>query len=234
MIKHYYYFEQAEKLAGDSMSRGNWDTLREGDNGSFAIEKSKENWERNCRESDSYRRVASSIIEGVSKEYKRWISFGMGKGILEWNIMDLDPSITVSGTDYAKQSVEKLKNYFDGKSEVFCFDMLAFESYKSLQDYDVAVMCRISTEFDKNQWRMIFDAMYETSVKQIAFIPDVVVTPKVLWEELFSHWCHIITGKKDVFCGYRYSKKELEAMFGKWNISDFRNGEDIMWILSKS
>lgn len=234
MIKHYYYFSEKNILTGQSLNMNNWDALRIGNDSSFAIEPSKEEWEQNCYRSDQYRILAKKIIENVDPEYKNWISFGIGKGILEWNIMDLDRLISVCGTDYAQESVKILKTYFEGRSETFCFDMLSYGDYGKLQSYDVAVMCRLSTEFDKSRWKMIFDAMYETSIKEIVFIPTEILTFKIAVNEMFSHFCHLLNGKKDVFCGYMYSRREFEGMFGRWNIKTFMNNDITMWVLSRS
>ncbi len=234
MIKHYYCFNQTEKLVGKYLDVNNWDALRSGGDASFAIEASREDWENNCRRADQYRSLANRIVKIIPRDHRRWVSFGIGKGILEWNIMDIDPAITVCGTDYAPESVKILQGYFSDRSEVFCFDMLCYDDYGTLDSYNTAIMCRISTEFDKGQWKKIFDAMYETSVKEIVFVPTEILTYKAAINEMFSHLCHLISGRKDVFCGYIYSQREFEELFGRWRVAEFMNDDEPLWILSRN
>lgn len=200
MIKHYYYFGESNGLVGNSLDEQNWDVLRvKGGIKDFALEKTGEEWELNCRSNESNKRRAERAVHSVSCKYRNWVSFGIGKGILEWNVKNIEPGISIRGTDYAEASLSVLEVYANGMFNVGRFNLLSFDDYDELNVYDVALLGRISTEFDKKNWGRIFDKLYETSIKEIVFIPTEILNLKIVMNELFSHASHLISGKKGFF-----------------------------------
>ena len=231
MIKHYYYFGERTGLSGNALSAQNWDTLRLNGDMNFALEEKGE-WERKCLNNEFYRKKAEKVVESVDNELRNWISFGIGKGILERNIVDIDSTISISGTDYARETVDILIDYFAERAEVFCFDLLNYDEYDKLNEYEVAVMGRISTEFRMEQWIRIFKELFKTTIKEIVFIPTEILSFCIAVRELFNHWSHILLGKNDIMCGYMYTKREFERMFGPWRIRRFYD-DDAMWVLCR-
>ena len=55
----------------------------------------------------------------------------------------------------------------------------------------------------------MFDNLAKSNIQYIIFIPTEVAGFRVFLDELSNHVFNILKGKKDVFCGYCYSKNEF-------------------------
>lgn len=128
--KHYYLFEKRiqNKFQGNSLNKENWDILRMDETENvFAIKKSIESFEKNCMVEEKYKKVAKLIydlLESSEVDFKKIISLGVGKGILEWHLKRLRPEIIVECTDYTKGAVKQLKQLFVNLDSAYPFDML--------------------------------------------------------------------------------------------------------------
>lgn len=215
--KHYYFFgdEMQKKMKGDSLNEENWDILRNDEvDGPFSIEKTIESYEANCKKSTSYEGVAKIIIQELEKRKsdRKIISLGIGKGILEWHLKNLKPSLRVECTDYTAEAIERLKTVFVSMDAGYTFDMLNGD-YSSLGVDSILVMFRVSTEFDRDQWHGVFQKMYNAGIKNIIYVPAGLDTKKEMLKEKINHFRFVIRGKKDIFCGWLYSEDEFESMF---------------------
>ena len=215
--KHYYYFGERiqSQMSGDSLNKENWDILRNDDaEGPFSIEKDVEQYEQNNRGAVFYENVAKIILSELQKRNSanKVISLGVGKGILEWHLKNLKPDLTVECTDYTEKAIEQIKRVFIKVDAAYTFDMLEGD-YSQFDKDAFIIMFRVSTEFNAKQWTMIFNKMNDSGVKNIIFVPVELCTRKDMVREKYNHMKRIIKHRKDIFCGWLYTEKEIKAFF---------------------
>ena len=213
-IKHYYYFGKQlnSRISGDSLNKANWEELRnDGISGSFSIEKSVVDYERSCRNADEYAKLAKIITEELSSN-AHLVSLGVGKGILEWHIKQINSKITIECTDYTVNSIELLKRVFINMDAAYVFDILNGD-YEKFDKDSILLFFRVSTEFDFEQWKDIFNKMYISGIKNLIFVPTGVDNINSMIVEEFRHIFNKVLGRKDIFCGWLYSENEFLKMF---------------------
>ena len=219
--KHYYYFGKktgsifkADEL-GNKLDKKKWDILRvSSDISSFAIEDTQEEYERNCMLSTEYVEMAQVIASKINKD-ARIVSIGIGKGILEWNIKKIYPSIVMDCADYTKKSLEKLSKVWTNHDNLFVFDMIRDE-WSSMSGYDEVILCRLSTEFDRDTWKKIFQYMYESGIEKVVFIPTEIADIRHMIKESMKHIINRCVGRKDTFCGWLNDYSEMLRFFEKF------------------
>lgn len=215
--KHFYNFgnDTQKKIKGRALNEENWDILRNDDvDGPFSIEKNIEAYEANCRKEIFYEGVARIIISELNRNESKnkIISLGIGKGILEWHLKNLKPSLWIECTDYAALAIERLKTVFPSMDVGYTFDILNGD-YGSLGTDSILLMFRVSTEFNRNQWHGIFKRMHDSGIKRIIYVPAGLDTEQDMYYEKINHLKRILRGKRDIFCGWLYSEDEFESMF---------------------
>ena len=216
MAKHYYRFDDAlqNKLIGGRLNEENWNILRNDElDGPFSIENSVEAYETNCRGAKQYEEIANIIVREIDDSSEKIIvSLGVGKGILEWHLKNINPDIHVCCTDYTADAIEKLKSVFIKMDEAFVFDIFLGD-YKKLGFASYIVLHRVSTEFNRKQWMTIIKSMHDCGIDNIIFIPTELAPLKLMLKEEFRHVKNRIKRHKDVSCGWLYSEKEFDKMF---------------------
>lgn len=219
--RHYYQFDKKiqTRFQGDTLDKKNWDILRMDEReGAFSIEQSIERYEENCMRSDTYKEAANIIYNLLlSKKllYRKIISLGVGKGILEWHLKKMDPQLIIECTDYTESAIERLKPIF-GEDIVYQFDMLEGD-YSQLDKNAILIMYRVSTEFDLRTWRKIFGQIYAAGISYIVYIPTGLDGLKEMLKEKITHVKNIIKNRKDIQCGWLYSENEYPKMFKESN-----------------
>lgn len=224
--KHYYYFgeELTEKIIGESLTKKNWDIIRNDvAPGPFSIEPTIEQYEENCRNTISYRDSAIKIVKYINNNWdnKRIVSLGVGKGILEWHLKNESDDLKIECTDFAEEGIEKLRNVFIKADSIYSFD-IKNGNYKSINRDSIILMYRLSTEFDRSEWHDIFKKMYEAEIERIIFVPTGLDTEESMLEEKKRHERNQFKGRKDIFCGWLYSRDEFLSMF---------NGDNNMYLI---
>lgn len=227
IIKHYYDFgkkmnnEISKNGNGKKLSQAAWDLLRtESEDGAFAfLEKDENEYASMCMARTDCRDMAQRIIDILRKNgvKENIISLGCGKGILEWNLKNLDPELRIECTDYTSKGINYLKNVFPECDAVYEFNMLNGSHYKKISPKDqVILLNRVSTEFDFRTWKKIFEKIFQNDLRYILFIPPEVCTLQIAINEIKSYIYHLIMGKgkiRNIFCGYLYSKRTFEKMW---------------------
>ena len=217
--KHYYYFgkDLSKKMNGDCLNENNWDVLRSDEiEGPFSIEKSEEKYVYNCKKSESYRKIAQIVVKELEIERRlnrKVVSCGVGKGVLEWHIKNECPNIYIECTDYTKEAIENLKRVFTNLDDAYTFDMLNGDYSCFGREDSTIIMCRVSTEFNREQWNAIFEKMYMSGIKFIVYVPTGLDTKKTMRRERLKHVYHILRRRKEVFCGWLYSEDEFLNLF---------------------
>ena len=220
-IKHYYYFgnEVQKELNGAMLNENNWDVLRTQGDKAFALENDIEQYEKNCEQSLEYKEAAKMIVSLLKKNnISKVVSLGAGKGILEWHIKNQMPEVHMVCTDYASEGIEQLKRVFIKCDEIYRYDMVEGD-YSVWKDATI-LMYRISTEFTKEEWKNIFNRIYQCGIGRIIFVPTELLTFKIMVKEFGRHILNRICGRKDIMCGWMYSRKEFIEMFQEYNIDE--------------
>lgn len=130
--KHYCFFGDAvqSKMKSNALECENWELLREEGDENFSIERSVDEYRKNCLKATAYAQSAQ-LIKGLLTKHKidRAASMGIGKGVLEWHLKQCMPDLYLIGTDYTKGALQLLRNVFVECDELKTFDMLR-DSYR--------------------------------------------------------------------------------------------------------
>lgn len=215
-IKHYFAFDSkaAENMHSDSLDMENWEILRTYDEGGyFALERSRTEWIKNCEKAIDYKETAEKIKCIIEKNgWRKMASLGIGKGVLEYHLKKMCPQLALECTDYTRKSLELLKGLFEECDKFSIFDV-AKDDFSVFNDCDVILMYRISTEFTKTQWNEIFYKMYTAGIKNIIFVPANLLTWDIAVKEKAHYVVNMIRHKKNIFCGWMYSRNEFLEFF---------------------
>ena len=218
-VKHYYYFDQNHSASwnGGKLDKEKWEELRnDGKDSNFAISGSISEYEKRCSGDLAHKEAAEAVVDVIREKNwqdRRIVSMGSGTGALEWHIKQLNPQLHVECTDYTSAAMERLKKVFPSIDDAYEFDMLEGD-YSAFATNSVLVFHRLSNEFDPEQWKTVFAKMKEGGVKDIIFTPCEVVNPIVALKETLAHIKNRLLGRRDTFCGWMYSEKELMDIFG--------------------
>ena len=223
-IKHYYYFGNTvqKELNGNILNENNWDVLRMQGDKAFALENDIREYERNCQQAIEYKEAAKKLVKILKKNnINRVVSLGVGKGILEWHIKNQMPEVYMICTDYATEGIEQLKKVFPKCDEILRYDMLKGDY--SVWENTLVLMYRISTEFTKREWMDVFFRMHKGGIKRIIFVPTELLTLKIMIKEIGRHFFNRFCGRKDIMCGWMYSRKEFLDIFQEYDIDEEYN-----------
>lgn len=215
IFKHYYFFDKdTENMIKGKLDKKNWDILRtEMNDTNFAIEKTVEEYESNCIKNATINDYIEGILKYIEeKSSDKIISFGCGKGILEWNLLN-HKTIDLTCSDYTEQGLKQLESVFKKCNSFLLYDMLNGNP-TVINSYDLAIMFRLSTEFSINEWKRVFKKIHEARINNIVFIPTEVADLRLFYHEVGNHIYRRIKRIDDVFCGYCYTIKEFNKM---WN-----------------
>lgn len=148
-----------------------------------------------------------SIGAGVSSV----VSLGAGKGIVEWHLKKLLPSLPMICTDYAESGVASLRHLFPACDKVMVFDMLKGD-YSVFGKDAVLLMNRVSTEFTPTEWKQIFKSCRSSGVKYILFVPTEIASIRLKTMETLRHLARRVLRRRDTFCGWLYSRREFDML----------------------
>lgn len=181
--------EQDKKMKGKlNSSSTSWNFLRLSDEESpFAFEKTVEQYEKTCLTHDSYAGDAKIILDKLSDDEKKIVSFGVGKGNLEWNLKNIDENITICCSDFTKETLDKLKEFFPKCDDYIQFDLKS-KDYSLFSGYKAAIMYRIITEFDKKTWKDIFRKCWEAKINTIVYVPGHPSTIRRMLNNYYVHF----------------------------------------------
>lgn len=201
-------------MHSDSLDMDNWETLRTyEDGGPFSIERTRKSWVNNCENKVDYRNVAAKVVDLLKDNgWKKVTSLGVGKGILEYHLKKMMPTLEVVCTDYTKSSLEALSKLFVECSRFQTFDMLQ-DDYSLLKESDVVIIYRLSTEFTKEQWKDLFSKMYVSRVENIIFIPTELLSIRICIDEKVRYFLNVLQHRRNTFCGWMYTRKEFLKIF---------------------
>ena len=164
ILKHYYSFgnDLVQNMNLNKLDLYGWETLRNNHKSpkDFSIEKTRKDWLRNCARKSGYRKSAQIVCRIINKhKWKKAVSLGVGKGILEYHIKKIIPELDLKCTDFTPDSLKLLSQVFTENDRFSTFNMLE-DNYDNLAKEDVIIINRLSTEFSRKQWNEIFKKLY--------------------------------------------------------------------------
>jgi hypothetical protein len=211
--KHYFVFNNFEPIS--QLNKEAWDSLRVGtENPAFQFEATLKEYESNCARRTDCREMAKAIrdaILSIGAGVSSVVSLGAGKGIVEWHLKKLLPSLPMICTDYAESGVASLRHLFPACDKVMVFDMLKGD-YSVFGKDAVLLMHRVSTEFTPSEWMQIFRSCKSSGIQYILFIPTELASIRLKTMETLRHLARRVLRRRDTFCGWLYSRREFDML----------------------
>jgi hypothetical protein len=180
-VRHVYDFGTDRSLVGEDLVRPDaWDALRLGSDGPFGLAADRQQWEAQARVAVDLEQRAQALVRWIAAAGGRSVaSYGIGTGLLEHHLHRLDPALALTVTDYAPQTVERLRSLFDESVEVRRHDLLADDPLEA----DLHLMHRVDSELSDQQWRELLHRFRAARVLIVG--TEVASLRRVLLELLF-------------------------------------------------
>ena len=222
-VKHYYPFGEttASVMDGKFNSPEAWDALRVS-HPHFSITSERESWVRQCElginKDGQDGRLNARAVEIVdllkANKFTSIHSVGVGGAALEYHIKRLCPNIRMTVSEFAPKNVEMLKRVFHECDSVIQFDLLSKDwSMWGGDEHYCVMMYRVDTSLTDEQWRDVFQNMYESQVLNVLYIPAAFLTLKYLYRRTKSNiLCKLL--QRDIsFAGYFRTKTVFESFW---------------------
>jgi len=151
-VRHIVDFAGERDLVGETLlSPHSWDALRLQTEGPFTIAQSSDQLEQQADERPDIGNRAELLDEWFNDQAVTSLaSYGVGRGILESRLARLGPDREMVMTEYAPQTLERLRLLFAGR-EVVRHDL----EKESPLDVDLHLFHRIDTELSNRQWHTV-------------------------------------------------------------------------------
>jgi hypothetical protein len=150
-LRHHFDFGAEHGIVGDDLIRPEaWDALRTQTSGAFALPADRQAWTA-ASDNPGLRARAEALNHWLDERHiRRLASYGVGTGGLELWLRRLAPDRQLVATEYAPETVARLRRNFEG---------VDVRDHNLLTDPPVEaglhLFHRIDTEFDNRQWRAI-------------------------------------------------------------------------------
>jgi hypothetical protein len=163
-LRHHFDFGAERDLVGDDLVRPDaWDALRTQTSGAFALPADRRAWEA-AADNPAVRTRAQLLNRWLDEHrIERLASYGVGAAGLELCLHRLAPDRRLVVTEYAPQTVTRLRRHFEGV-DVRTHDLLIDPPVEA----EIHLFHRIDTEFDNRQWRDIFTRFAAVAVLLVA------------------------------------------------------------------
>jgi hypothetical protein len=167
-VRHHFDFGAAHGLIGDDLIRPEaWDALRTQTSGPFALPADRQAWTA-ASDNPVVRARAEALNHWLGERHiKRLASYGVGTGGLEMWLQRLAPDRQLIATEYAPETVARLRRNFEGV-DVRDHNLLTDPPVEA----ELHLFHRIDTEFDNHQWRAI--------LRQFAAVRVLIVAAETL------------------------------------------------------
>jgi hypothetical protein len=152
-LPHRFDFGADAPVVGEDLLRPEaWDNLRLETSGPFSIASDRSELEHQADahpEIGDRMRIADPLLR--ERGVRRLVSYGVGGAMPELWLQRLDPQRRLVVTDYAPETVERLRELLP-EAEVRQHDLLRDPPLEG----DIHLFHRIDTELDNEQWRGVY------------------------------------------------------------------------------
>ncbi len=226
-IKHYQVFGESKKDLRDNalVSVESWDTLRE-NHPHFSISSKREEWLKAVnlevvKDGQDKGLVSRSrdIVNLFKREkIKSVFSVGVGGAGLEYNIKKQMPELNIFCSEYSEKNVEVLKKVFVEANSVVVFDILkgdwqAIKNTYLQNSSNTLLMYRLDAGFTNEEWREIFESIYNSGVERIVYIPTTLLTAFSVFNRKKRELGWFLKKEPVSLAGYLRTKKEFESFW---------------------
>jgi hypothetical protein len=202
-VRHVFDFGADRALVGDDLVRpASWDALRTRTSGPFAIARDRAELERMADEHPEVGERARAIDRVLdSRGVATLASYGVGGGLAEAWLRRLRPERRLLLTDYAPETVERLRELFPNV-DVRRHDLLRDPPLAA----DAHLFHRIDTELANTDWRGVFGRFAEEMVVVVA--TEVADVRRVVAEVR-----HRLQNRHLTRAGWLRNRAAFEALF---------------------
>jgi hypothetical protein len=178
-LRHHFDFGADRRAVGDNLVRPEaWDALRLQTDGAFALARSREELDRTAEERPEIGERARAVDAWLRERNVRTLaSYGVGGAVLEAWLQRLEPDRRLLLTDFAPETVERLRALFP-RDEVVRHDLLADPPLLA----DAHLFHRIDTELSNEQWAGVLQRFAAETVLVVA--TEVATAPSFAQELL--------------------------------------------------
>jgi hypothetical protein len=165
----------AERLDQRLEGAAAWDTLRSNETDlSFGVPATREAWKSQCGQAFLIERGAAIVEMADRLGAKAIVSFGVGRACVEYQIHQVNPRMTLHLSDYAPETVRRMRKLFSEAGSVSVVDILR-DDLPHVQG-GLTLLHRIDTEFTDEQLRQVFARLSAADHGLILFVPDLFLT----------------------------------------------------------
>lgn len=202
-IRHHFDFGADRAVVGEDLVRPeSWDALRMQTSGAFAAASSQEELEREARARPELAERARAIDLWLGEYGAATVaSYGVGGGVLEWWLQQLEPERRLLLADYGPETVERLRELFPA-AEVYRHDLLADPPLPA----DVHLFHRVDTELTDDEWR---EALRRFAGERVLVVATEVATSRRLVQELLLR----LRGRGLTRAGWLRTRAAFEALW---------------------
>lgn len=175
-VRRVYDFGAERSEVGSTLlSPEAWDAVRRLP-GAFRLADSREEWLA-AGSTEPYISRATAVV-GVASQLGAGslCSHGVGTALLEQQVQHFAPEIALTCTDFAPDTVERLRSLFEGV-ELVQSDLRDVES---LPQADLHLMHRLDQELSREEWHSVFASLSSS----VLFVPSEILTPVAAVKEL--------------------------------------------------
>jgi hypothetical protein len=202
-VRHVFDFGEDRPLVGDDLVRpAAWDALRTQTSGPFAIARDRNELERMAEEHPEIGERARAIHRVLhERAVKTLASYGVGAGIPELWLQRVNPELRLLLTDYAPETVERLRELFPG-ADVRRHDLLRDPPL----DAEAHLFHRIDTELPNGEWRAVLRRFAAATIVLVA--TEVAGTRRIAAEVR-----HRLHNRHVTRAGWIRNRAAFEALF---------------------
>jgi hypothetical protein len=175
-VRRVYDFgaERAE-VGSTLLSPEAWDAVRRLP-GAFRLPDSREEWLA-AGSTEPYVSRATAVVEVANQlDAGSLCSHGVGTALLEQQVRRLAPGLALTCTDFAPDTIERLRLLFEGV-ELVRSDL---RDVASLPRADLHLMHRLDQELSREEWHRVFAGLGTA----VLFVPSEILTPVAAIKEL--------------------------------------------------
>jgi hypothetical protein len=225
-IRHYYIFDDATTKLKDNKldSLESWDYLRE-NHPRFSISENRDEWLQAAESKSNkdgqdggLRQRAQDIVQILEdKGIETLFSVGVGGAGLEYQIKKNKSEIKLICSEYSSTALNVLKKVFVESDDFVLFDITSKDWSVGFggtgPEKQLCLIYRIDASFTNEEWKKIFENMYDAGVQNVLYIPTSCLTVMGLRNRLLRKLVWKIKSIPYAFSGYLRTKVVFQSFW---------------------